>query len=88
MGWVATLAEVESSHPASIVDALWRGLTTRPGDVAVHYAAMLAFLHGKAESTFDWSLRPLFLAFNTPSETERQAALAELRTLTSAEQTP
>jgi hypothetical protein len=42
---------------------------------------MLAFLYGKAESTFDWSLRPLFLKFNTPSETERQAALVELRAL-------
>jgi hypothetical protein len=47
----------------------------------VHYIAMLAFLYGKAESTFDWSLRPLFLKFNTPSETERQAALVELRAL-------
>jgi len=87
-GLVATLAEVESFHPAPIVDALWRGLTTRPGDVAVHYAAMLAFLYGKAESTFDWSLRPLFLRFNTPSETERQAALGALRALTGGEQTP
>ena len=87
-GLVAALAEVERFHPAPIVDALWRGLITRPGDVAVHYAAMLAFLYGKAESTFDWSLRPLFLKFNTPNETERQAAITELRALTAAEQTP
>ena len=87
-GLVATLSEVESFHPEPIVDALWRGLTTRPGDVAVHYAAMLAFLYGKAESTFDWSLRPLFLRFNTPSATERQAALEELRTLIGTAQTP
>ncbi len=87
-GLVAALAEVERFHPAPIVDAVWRGLTTRPGDIAVHYAAMLAFLCGKAESTFDWSLRPLFLKFNTPSQTERHAALAELRTLIDAEQTP
>jgi hypothetical protein len=58
------------------------------GATIIHYTAMLAFLLGRAESTFDWSLRPLFLRFNTPSETERQAAITELRALTAAGQTP
>jgi len=80
-GLDATLSAVEEFHPAPVVDALWRGLTTRPGDVAVHYAAMLAFIYGTAESSFDWSLRPLFLKFNSESEAERRAALAELRSL-------
>ena len=70
---------MESFHPPAIVDALWRGLTTRQGDVATHYAAMLAFVYGKADSPFDWSMRPLFLKFNTTSTAERQAAIAELR---------
>ncbi|HEX7978111.1 MAG TPA: hypothetical protein VF461_05875 [Gemmatimonadaceae bacterium] len=74
-----TLDQVEKFHPPPIVDALWRGLTTRQGDVAVHYAAMLAFIYGKADSTFDWSMRPLFLKFNTKSDAERRAAIAELR---------
>jgi hypothetical protein len=87
-GLVETISQVASFHPPTIVDALWRGLTTRPGDVAVHYAALLAFIYGRAESTFDWSLRPLYLKFNTPSADERRAALAELRTLVGAEQTP
>ena len=73
------LDQVERFHPPPIVDALWRGLDTRQGDVAVHYAAMLAFIHGKADSAFDWSMRPLFLKFNTVSSAERQAAIAELR---------
>ena len=77
--FTATLDQVERFHPPAIVDALWRGLTTRQGDVAAHYAAMLAFIYGKADSSFDWSLRPLFLKFNTESEAERHAALAELR---------
>ena len=84
-GLDATLSEVEAFHPAAVVDALWRGLTNRPGDVAVHYAAMLAFIYGRAESSFDWSLRPLFLKFNTESEGERRAALAELRALLGVE---
>jgi hypothetical protein len=78
-GFTATLEQVEKFHPPPIVDALWRGLTTRQGDVAAHYAAMLAFIYGKADSTFDWSMRPLFLKFNTESSAERRAAIAELK---------
>jgi hypothetical protein len=74
-----TLEQVESFHPPAVVDALWRGVDTRQGDVAVHYAAMLAFIYGKADSAFDWSMRPLFLKFNTTSSAERRAAIAELR---------
>jgi hypothetical protein len=74
-----TLEQVERFHPPPVVDALWRGVDTRQGDVAVHYAAMLAFIHGKADSAFDWSMRPLFLKFNTTSSAERRVAIAELR---------
>jgi len=78
-GFTTTLDQVEKFHPPPIVDALWRGLTTRQGDVAVHYAGMLAFIYGKADSAFDWSMRPLFLKFNTEKSAERRAAIAELR---------
>ena len=74
-----TLEQVERFHPPPVVDALWRGIDTRQGDVAVHYAAMLAFIYRKADSAFDWSMRPLFLKFNTTSSAERRAATAELR---------
>ena len=74
-----TLEQVERFHPPPVVDALWRGVDTRQGDVAVHYAAMLAFIHGKADSAFDWSMRPLFLKFNTASSAERRAAITELK---------
>jgi hypothetical protein len=49
---------------------------------------MLAWLHGKADSTFDWSLRPLFLEFNTTSATERVAAFRALCTLLDIEAGP
>jgi hypothetical protein len=81
--FTSTLDQVESFHPPPVVDALWQGLTTRQGDVAAHYAAMLAFIYGKADSAFDWHLRPLFLKFNTESSAERKAAVAELRALLS-----
>jgi hypothetical protein len=36
------------------------------------------FLHGKAESSFDWNHRPLFLRFNTEIRAEREIAFREL----------
>ena len=81
--FTTTLEQVAAFHPRPVIDALWRGLETRQGDVAMHYAAMLAFLHGKADSSFDWTLRPLFLEFKTEDSTARSAAVRKLRTLVS-----
>jgi hypothetical protein len=79
--FTTTLDQVATFHPRLVIDALWRGLETRQGDVAMHYAGMLAFLHGKAESSFDWSLRPLLMEFKTEDITARRAAVRKLRTL-------
>ena len=81
--FTTTLEQVAAFHPRPVIDALWRGLETRQGDVAMHYAAMLAFLHGKADSSFDWTLRPLFLEFKTEDSAARSAAVRKLRTLVS-----
>jgi hypothetical protein len=78
--FTTTLDQVEAFHPQPVIDALWQGLESRAGDVAVHYAAMLAFIYGKADSSFDWSMRPLFLEFNTADPAQRRAAIAKLRT--------
>ncbi|MEO7359255.1 MAG: hypothetical protein ABI120_02925 [Gemmatimonadaceae bacterium] len=74
----SVLDQVEEFHPPEIVNALFRGLLVRPGEIATNYAAMLAFVHGRAESTFDWDLRPLFLKFNTDDGAERTQAFEEL----------
>ncbi len=74
----SVLDQVEQYHPPEIVNALFRGLLVRPGEIATNYAAMLAFVHGKADSTFDWDLRPLFLKFNTDDDAERTDAFDEL----------
>lgn len=66
-------------HPPEVIDALWHGLGAREGAVAVHFAALLAYLHGRADSIFDLSQRPLFLSFNTPDPARRAAAVAALR---------
>ncbi len=72
------LDEIADFHPTEVMNALFRGLMLRDGEVACHLAAMLAFLHGKADSIFDWDLRPLFLTFNTEDGSERAAACREL----------
>jgi hypothetical protein len=79
--FTTTLEQVAAFHPRAVIDALWRGLETRQGEVAMHYAGMLAFLHGKAESSFDWAMRPLLLEFKTEDSAARRAATSKLRTL-------
>lgn len=74
----SVLDQVEEFHPPAIVNALFRGLFVRPGEIATNFAAMLAFVHGKADSAFDWELRPLFLKFNTDDGAERARAFEEL----------
>jgi hypothetical protein len=78
--FTTTLEQVAAFHPKPVVDALWRGLETRQGDVAMHYAGMIAFLAGKADSSFDWLLRPLLTEFKTEDITARRAAIQKLRT--------
>jgi len=65
-------------HPPAVIEALLRGTIERDGEVAVHFAALLMFLHGKAESSFDWAQRPFFLSFNTDRRAEREQAFGEL----------
>lgn len=78
--FTTTLEQVAAFHPQAVIDALWRGLETRQGEVAMHYAGMIAFLAGKADSAFDWSLRPLLMEFKTEDATARRAAIGKLRT--------
>ncbi len=65
-------------HPPEVIDALFQGVMHREGDVAVHFAALLLFIHGKADAPFDWAKRPFFLRFNTSDVAARTAAYCEL----------
>jgi len=69
----------------AMVDALFRACLRDEGEAAVHAAARLAFIHGKATEEFDWNLRPLFLRFNTADRREREAAFRELCELCGAD---
>lgn len=77
-GLTQALDQVEEFHPPEVVDALFRGALHRKGEVAVHFAAMLTFLHGKAGEAFDWEQRPFFLRFNTPDRAGRETVFREL----------
>ena len=78
-GLTQFLDQVEEWHAAPVIDALFRGARRREGEIAVHFAAMLMFLHGKAAEAFDWEQRPFFLRFNTEDHAEREAVYRELR---------
>ena len=77
-GLSQALSEAEDHHPPAVIDALLRGALLREGEVATHFAALLMFLHGKAEEPFDWSLRPFFLQLNTDDRDERRRWFREL----------
>ena len=77
-GLTQFLDQVEDWHPAPVLNALFRGARHREGEVAVHFAAMLMFLHGRAAEAFDWEHRPFFLRFHTEDQAERAAVFNEL----------
>jgi hypothetical protein len=65
-------------HPKEVVEALIDGALNREGECAVHFAALLLFIHGQAESAFDWDQRPFFLRFNTENRKDREQVFREL----------
>jgi len=77
-GLSQTLGIVEKYHPKEVVQELFHGLLKREGEVAVHFAAMLFYIHGKAETPFDWENRAFFLKFNTEKLPERKTIFKEL----------
>lgn len=77
-GLSEALDEVAEFHPPEIVRTLLRGLMERDGGTAVHFAALLYFIHGKAPEPFDWTQRPFFLRFNTADLAEREQVVREL----------
>ena len=77
-GFSNLLEEVEIYHPKKVKEALIKGLLNRTGDVAVHFAAMLFYLYGKAKEPFDWKQRPFFLRFNTENRKKRVKVFRKL----------
>jgi hypothetical protein len=81
-GMTTALRLAEQFPQDQVLQALLAGTRQRP-EVAVHYAALLCYLTGHAESAFDWAMRPFFLQFGEHATAEdRDAAYDELRKLT------
>jgi hypothetical protein len=70
--------EIEEFHPPAVRAALLAGLLRAPGDVAYHFATLLALLAGRITSQVDLSQRPLCLQFNTDDPAARRSAFAAL----------
>lgn len=77
-GLTEALDQAAVFHPPAVIDALFRAALSREGEVAVHVAALLLFLHGKADELFDMAQRPFLLRFNTDDRGEREAVFREL----------
>ena len=77
-GLSATLDEVARFHPSPVCDALLSGALQREGDVAVHFAAMAAYVFDKTAEPFDWAHRPLFLRFGDDDINRRESAFRAL----------
>lgn len=77
-GLVETLDLLETYHPPAVVDAMFEALLGRSGDIAYHFATLLAVVHGKLKSRHDWAMRPQFLKFNTTDRNEREDAFLAL----------
>lgn len=73
-GLTETLDLVMAFHPPVVVQALFVWLLRASGEAAYHYAATLAAIHGIVDSRYDWSLRPMYLAFNTVDAAARREA--------------
>lgn len=77
-GLTALVDQVSDFHPPPVVEALLRAVLARDGATAVHLAGLALFVHGQAESNFDWAQRPFLLRFNTPDPGARREAFVEL----------
>jgi hypothetical protein len=78
-GLTSVLDLVEQHHPPAVLDALLARTRDRPGDVAVHLAALADFLLGPATEAFDWDHRPLYLRFHAlPGSAARDEVWREL----------
>lgn len=77
-GLSQAIDEAAEFHPPAVIDALFRGALDRDGEVAVNFAGLLFYIHGRAAEPFDWNQRPFFLRFNTGDRAERKAVFWEM----------
>jgi hypothetical protein len=78
----AALMQMVEAHPTPQVQTALRYCAVDgAAPFRVHAAALLLYLGGGAEESFDWSYRPLFLKFGEDDRAVRLAALDQLTAL-------
>ena len=77
------LRQLASFHPPEIINELLQATLHREGDAAMHCAAHLLVIHGKAASPFAEPHRAFLNRFATKDSVERRAAHEELLRLIS-----
>jgi hypothetical protein len=77
-GLSQAIDEAAEFHPPAVVSALLHAVLHQPGQKAILFAALLYYIHGKADTPFDWDQRPFFLRFAGDTRTGHEAAFREL----------
>ena len=77
-GLTDALDLAEEHRSPAVIDALFRATLRDDREMAIHAAALLAFLHGKATEAFDWERRPFYLQFGESDPAVRRAAFVQL----------
>lgn len=81
-GGIDALMRMAEEHPSPEVLAALRFCAVDGAqDYRVHAAALLLFLEGGAEESFDWNHRPLFLQFGEKDRAVRVDAMSRLEAL-------
>ena len=78
-GGLSQALDLAARRPTEpVVRALIDGARSAPDNRGVHFAALLYFIHGKADEPFDWDRRPFFLRFTPEDPQDRERAFAEM----------
>ena len=77
LSYALDLAHAYRDAPG-VMDGLFRAALREDREVAMHAAALLAYLHGNAKEDFDWDRRPFFLRFAHDDRAVREGAFREL----------
>lgn len=79
MNGLTTALDLAAEYRSTaVIDALFRAALRDDREMAVHAAALLLFLHGKAKEPFDWDRRSFTLQFGEDDPKVRQAAFEQL----------
>lgn len=77
-GFSQAMDQAAEAITPEIVDALLWAAAERPGEIAMHCAALADYALGKSSAPFDMSRRDFYIRFNTSNANERQNAFRDL----------